>query len=88
MTRMGLEVWPRAIRSSRNPAGRPSRTLSRLSVLCPISTASARARCRNRCALSSREVKSTGANFRVVIFPSTVIANVAKTNGRSEPDWR
>src|SRR5437867_6590507 len=45
-------------------------------------TASASARCRKRNCLSSREVKSTGAKSRVVIFPSTVIANVALTNGR------
>jgi len=32
--------------------------------------------------LSSREVKSTGVKSRVVIFPSTVMANVALTNGR------
>jgi len=51
-------------------------------VLCPIITASASARCRNKCSLSSREVKSTGPNSRVVILPSTVIANVALTNGR------
>src|ERR1700730_2922241 len=60
----------------------PSRTLSRLRVLWPIKTASASARCRKRCCLSSREVKSTGVKLRVVIFPSTVIANVALTNGR------
>src|SRR5205823_3239890 len=34
--------------------------------------------------LSSREVKSTGPKSRAVIFPSTVIANVALTNGRTE----
>jgi hypothetical protein len=34
--------------------------------------------------LSSREVKSTGVKFRVVTLPSTVMANVATTNGR----WR
>src|SRR5207302_415593 len=45
-------------------------------------TASASARCRKRNCLSSREVKSTGAKSRVVIFPSTVMANVALTNGR------
>jgi hypothetical protein len=32
--------------------------------------------------LSSREVKSTGEKFRVVILPSTVIAKVTATNGR------
>src|ERR1051326_1515721 len=46
-----------------------------------MSTASPRARWRNRCALSSREVKSTGEKFFVVILPSTVIANVTATNG-------
>src|ERR1700682_410942 len=44
-------------------------------------TASPRARCRRRCVLSSREVKSTGEKFFVVILPSTVIANVTATNG-------
>lgn len=33
--------------------------------------------------MSSREVKSTGVKFRVVIFPSTVMAKVALTNGRA-----
>src|SRR5437870_7492670 len=47
-------------------------------------TASASARCRKRCSLSSREVKSTGAKSRVVIFPSTVMAKVAETKGRPE----
>src|SRR5881392_2221906 len=46
-------------------------------------TASDNARCRKRNCLSSREVKSTGAKSRVVIFPSTVIAKVALTNGRA-----
>ena len=32
--------------------------------------------------MSSRLVKSTGEKVRVVIFPSTVIANVAATKGR------
>jgi hypothetical protein len=36
--------------------------------------------------LSSREVKSTGEKARVVIFPSTVMAKVAATNGRG--GWR
>src|ERR1041384_8379969 len=48
-------------------------------------TASPRARWRNRCALSSREVKSTGVKFFVVILPSTVIANVTATSGLLEP---
>src|SRR5205085_9958141 len=47
-----------------------------------MSTGSARARCRKRKCLSSREVKSTGVKSRMVIFPSTVMANVALTNGR------
>src|SRR3984893_7400220 len=62
----------------------PSRTLSRLRVLWPIKTASASARCRKRNCLSSSEVKSTGVKSRVVIFPSTVIANVALTNGYAD----
>src|ERR1700686_2567500 len=45
-------------------------------------TASPRARCRSKCSLSSREVKSTGVKFFVVIFPSTVIAKVTATKGR------
>src|ERR1700726_2722196 len=45
-------------------------------------TASAAARCRNKCSLSSRDVKSTGVKFLVVILPSTVMAKVAATNGR------
>src|SRR3954447_14170632 len=44
-------------------------------------TASASARCWKRNCLSSREVKSTGAKSRVVIFPSTVMAKVALTKG-------
>src|SRR2546421_569235 len=47
-------------------------------------TASASERCRNKCCLSSREVKSTGAKSRVVILPSTVMAKVALTNGRAD----
>src|SRR4051812_42908431 len=47
-----------------------------------MSTASPSARCRSRWVLSSREVKSTGEKFFVVIFPSTVIANVTATKGR------
>src|SRR5262249_30942550 len=38
--------------------------------------------CRNKCSLSSREVKSTGPKFFVVTLPSAVIAKVAMTNGR------
>src|SRR5439155_22763490 len=82
ITRSGPRVCPRLIRSAFKSSGRPRRTLSRLRVLCPIITASASARCRNKCRLSSGEVKSTGAKSRVVIFPSTVMAKVALTNGR------
>src|SRR5580700_4614245 len=71
------------MRASRNSSwGRPSRTLSCLSVLWPINTASPSERCRSKCSLSSRDVKSTGEKARVVIFPSTVIAKVAMTKGR------
>src|SRR5438046_10737736 len=62
--------------------GMLSRTLSRFKLVCPIRTASARARWRNKCSLSSREVKSTGARVRVVTLPSAVMANVATTKGR------
>src|SRR5205807_4384101 len=82
ITRNGAGVCPRLIRAWRKSSETPSLTLSRLSVLCPIRTASASARCRNKCCLSSREVKSTGAKSRVVIFPSTVMAKVAETKGR------
>src|SRR4029077_5890408 len=82
ITRKGPGACPRFSRSALQSSGRPRRTLSRLSVLWPIRTASASARCRNKCSLSSREVKSTGPKFRVVILPSTVMANVALTNGR------
>ena len=82
ITRRGALVCLRLIRSSTNSAGKPSRTLSRFSVLWPSITASESARCRNKCNLSSREVKSTGEKFRVVILPSTVMAKVALTNGR------
>src|ERR1043166_8208273 len=58
--------------------------LSRSTVVWPTSTASASARWRNKCILSSRDVKSTGPNSRVVILPSTVMANVAMTNGRND----
>src|SRR4029077_16418510 len=82
ITRKGPGACPRFSRSALQSSGRPRRTLSRLSVLWPIRTASASARCRNKWSLSSREVKSTGPKFRVVILPSTVMANVALTNGR------
>src|SRR4051794_29188420 len=83
ITRIGQGDCPRATRSSRIlGSGNPRRTLSCLSVLCPMSTASPSARWRNRCVLSSREVKSTGEKFLVVILPSTVIAKVTATNGR------
>src|SRR6266550_4532194 len=59
-----------------------SRTLSFRKVLWPINTASPSERCRIKCFLSVREVKSTGQKVRDVIFPSTVMANVAITNGR------
>ena len=62
-------------------SGMPSRTLSRFKLVCPSKTASAKARWRNKCSLSSREVKSTGANVRVVTLPSAVMANVATTSG-------
>src|SRR5262245_61071049 len=44
------------------------------------------ARCWNKCFLSSGEVKSIGVNSLVVILPSTVMANVAATNGRLPRD--
>src|SRR4051812_36970384 len=47
-----------------------------------MSTASPSARWRSRWVLSSREVKSTGVKFFVVILPSTVTANVTATKGR------
>src|SRR5689334_13465246 len=84
ITRNGAGVWPRLIRCWRKSSETPSRTLSRSSVVCPSKTASASARCRNKCCLSSRDVKSTGVKLRVVILPSSVIANVALTNGRSD----
>ena len=40
------------------------------------------------CPAVTDEVKSTGEKFRVVIFPSTVMANVAMTKGRREFDLR
>src|SRR5437016_4918902 len=82
MTRRGHRFCPRLILAFCNSAGKPRRTLSRFSVLCPTRTASANARWRNKCSLSSREVKSTGEKVLVVILPSTVIANVAVTKGR------
>src|SRR5262249_3532 len=82
ITRNGHRLRPRFIRASCNSAGIPSRTLSRFKLVCPIRTASAKARCRNKCSLSSREVKSTGASFRVVTLPSAVMAKVATTKGR------
>src|SRR5450432_919510 len=63
-------------------SGKPSRTLSRVSVLRPMRTASPNERWRSRWRLSSREVKSTGVKFRVVILPSTVMAKVAARKGR------
>src|SRR6266436_1570783 len=84
ITRIGVGVCPRLSLSPHSLGGMPRRTLSRLSVVWPTRTASASARCRNKCSLSSREVKSTGPKFRVVILPSTVMANVALTNGRAE----
>src|SRR3954469_9974898 len=56
--------------------------LSRLRLVWPRSTASPNERCRIKCFLSSRDVKSTCEKARVVIFPSRVMANVAITNGR------
>src|SRR4051812_16684238 len=82
MTRSGERGWPRLILNSCSSAGTPSRTLSRSRLVWPSKTASARARWRNKCSLSSRDVKSTGPKFFVVTFPSAVIANVAMTNGR------
>src|SRR5436305_8804552 len=72
-------------------AGNPSRTLSCSKLVWPSRTASARARWRNKCSLSSREVKSTGPKSFVVTLPSAVIAKVAMTNGRLriwERPWR
>src|SRR5436190_6537910 len=82
MTRSGQRGWPRLILNSCSSAGTPSRTLSRSRLVWPSKTASARARWRNKCSLSSRDVKSTGPKFFVVTFPSAVIAKVATTNGR------
>src|SRR5436190_15647166 len=82
MTRHGAGVCFRLVLACCKSTGRPSRTLSRFKLVCPIRTASARARWRNKCSLSSREVKSTGPKFFVVTLPSAVIAKVATTNGR------
>src|SRR5436190_16903591 len=82
MTRHGAGVCFRLVLACCKSTGRPSRTLSRFKLVCPIKTASARARWRNKCSLSSREVKSTGPKFFVVTLPSAVIAKVATTNGR------
>src|SRR6266480_1833670 len=82
ITRSGAGVCFRLILACCKSPGMPSRTLSRSKLVCPSKTASARARWRNKCSLSSREVKSTGANVRVVTLPSAVIAKVATTNGR------
>src|SRR5436190_11723997 len=82
MTRSGQRGWPRLILNSCSSAGNPSRTLSRSRLVWPSRTASARPRWRNKCSLSSREVKSTGPKFFVVTLPSAVMAKVATTNGR------
>src|SRR6516225_8295648 len=82
ITRNGAAACFRLILACRRSSGIPSRTLSRFKLVCPIKTASARARWRNKCSLSSREVKSTGPKFFVVTLPSAVIAKVAMTNGR------
>ena len=84
ITRNGAGACLRLILAGRKSSGMPSRTLSRFKLVCPSKTASARARWRNKCSLSSREVKSTGAKFFVVTLPSTVMAKVATTNGRLE----
>jgi len=84
ITRNGAEACFRFVLARCRSTGMPSRTLSRFKLVCPSKTASARARCRNKCSLSSREVKSTGAKFFVVTLPSTVMAKVATTNGRVE----
>src|SRR6184192_3645162 len=81
MTRHGAGVCFRLVLACCKSTGKPSRTLSRFKLVCPIRTASARARWRNKCSLSSREVKSTGPKFFVVTLPSAVIAKVAMTNG-------
>src|SRR5436305_9192391 len=88
ITRNGAGVCFRLILACCKSSGMPSRTLSRFKLVCPSKTASARARWRNKCSLSSREVKSTGAKFFVVTLPSTVIAKVALTNGRETWEGR
>src|SRR6202035_2318006 len=82
ITRNGAGVSSRLILACLRSSGMPSRTLSRFKLVCPSKTASARARWRNKCSLSSRDVKSTGAKLFVVTLPSTVMAKVAVTNGR------
>src|SRR5207247_5425559 len=82
ITRSGAGGFFRLILACCKSLGMPSRTLSRSKLVGPIRTASARARWRNKCSLSSREVKSTGPKFFVVTFPSAVIANAATTNAR------
>src|SRR3954452_21806349 len=87
ITRSGERGWPRLILNSCSSAGTPSRTLSRSRLVWPSRTASARARCRKRCSVSSREVKSTGPTLFVVTLPSAVMAKVATTNGRLRIEW-
>src|SRR5437870_10100758 len=82
ITRNGAGVFFRLILACCKSLGMPRRTLSRFKLVCPSRTASARARWRNKCSLSSREVKSTGAKVRVVTLPSAVMAKVATTKGR------
>ncbi len=82
ITRSGAGGFFRLILACCKSLGMPSRTLSRFKLVCPSRTASARARWRNKCSLSSREVKSTGAKVRVVTLPSAVMAKVATTKGR------
>src|SRR6266545_420489 len=61
ITRSGAGGFFRLILACCKSLGMPSRTLSRFKLVCPSRTASARARWRNKCSLSSREVKSIGA---------------------------
>ena len=82
ITRSGAGGFFRLILACCKSLGMPSRTLSRFKLVCPSRTASARARWRNKCSLSSREVKSTGAKVRVVTLPSAVMAKVTTTKGR------
>src|SRR5207249_10932372 len=81
ITRSGAGGFFRLILACCKSLGMPSRTLSRFKLVWPSRTASARARWRNKCSLSSREVKSTRPKFFVVTLPSAVIAKVAMTNG-------